>query len=27
VYLGWHLGRRLDDLLVQAAREAGLEAS
>ncbi|MET0901898.1 MAG: carboxymuconolactone decarboxylase family protein [Acidimicrobiales bacterium] len=27
VYLGWHLGRRLDDLLVQAAREAGLGAS
>lgn len=27
VYLGWNLGRRLDDLLVAAAREAGLEAS
>lgn len=27
VYLGWHSGRRLDDLLVQAARDAGLEAS
>lgn len=27
VYLGWTYGRRLDDLLVQAARDAGLEAS
>lgn len=27
VYLGWNLGRRLDDLLVQAARDAGVEAS
>ena len=27
VYLGWTLGRRLDDLLVQAARDAGIEAS
>ena len=26
VYLGWTLGRRLDDLLVQAARDAGIEA-
>jgi 4-carboxymuconolactone decarboxylase len=27
VYLGWHLGRRLDDLLIEAARDAGVEAS
>jgi len=27
VYLGWTLGRRLDDLLVQAAGDAGIEAS
>ena len=27
VYLGWTLGRRLDDLLVQVARDAGLEVS
>ena len=27
VYLGWTLGRRLDDLLVAAARDAGLEPS
>jgi 4-carboxymuconolactone decarboxylase len=26
VYLGWTLGRHLDDLLVQAARDAGIEA-
>jgi 4-carboxymuconolactone decarboxylase len=25
IYLGWPLGRRLDDLLVKAAREAGVE--
>jgi 4-carboxymuconolactone decarboxylase len=27
VYLGWALGRRLDDVLVQVARDAGLEPS
>lgn len=27
VYLGWTFGRRLDDLLVRAARDAGLERS
>ena len=27
VYLGWTLGRRLDDLLVQAARDAGIEST
>jgi 4-carboxymuconolactone decarboxylase len=26
VYLGWHLARRLDDLLIEAARDAGVEA-
>ena len=27
IYLGWALGRRLDDLLVEVARDAGLEPS
>jgi 4-carboxymuconolactone decarboxylase len=27
VYLGWNLGRRLDDLLLQVASDAGLEPS
>ena len=27
VYLGWNLGRRLDDLLVAAARDAGIETA
>jgi 4-carboxymuconolactone decarboxylase len=27
IYLGWMRGRRLDDLLVQAARDAGMEPS
>ena len=27
VYVGWALGRRLDDLLVDAARSVGVEKS
>jgi 4-carboxymuconolactone decarboxylase len=27
VYLGWHLGARLDDLLLQVARELEIEVS